>query len=87
MKRFIHSKDRTQVTLFPEQLEDYVVDDNPVRVVDVFLEQLELGKLGFAGGSHKYLMSRLSSRCASQTRHLRRIRLTNATARKLSIQY
>jgi transposase len=49
MKRFIQSTNRTQVTLFPEQLEDYVADDNPVRVVDVFVEQLDLGKLGFAG--------------------------------------
>lgn len=48
MKRFIQSTDRTQVTLFPEQLEDYVGDDNPVRVVDVFVEQLDLGQLGFA---------------------------------------
>lgn len=51
MKRFIQSTDRTQVTLFPEQLEDYVADDNPVRVVDVFVEQLDLGKLGFDGVS------------------------------------
>jgi transposase len=49
MKRFIQSTNRSQVTLFPEQLEDYVADDNPVRVVDVFVEQLDLGKLGFAG--------------------------------------
>jgi len=49
MKRFIQSTDRTQVTLFPEQLDDYVADDNPVRVVDVFVEQLDLGKLGFDG--------------------------------------
>jgi transposase len=48
MKRFIQSTDRTQVTLFPEQLDDYVGDDNPVRVVDVFVEQLDLGSLGFA---------------------------------------
>jgi transposase len=48
MKRFIQSTDRTQVTLFPEQLEDYVGDDNSVRVVDVFVEQLDLGRLGFA---------------------------------------
>jgi transposase len=47
MKRFIQSADRTQVTLFPEQLEDYVAEDNPVRVVDVFVEQLDLGQLGF----------------------------------------
>jgi transposase len=48
MKRFIQSTNRTQVTLFPEQLEDYVAEDNPVRVVDVFVEQLDLGALGFA---------------------------------------
>jgi len=47
MKRFIQSTDRSQITLFPEQLEDYVVEDNPVRVVDVFVEQLDLSKLGF----------------------------------------
>jgi transposase len=49
MKRFIQSTNRTQVTLFPEQPEDYVADDNPVRVVDVFVEQLDLGQLGFDG--------------------------------------
>jgi len=49
MKRFIQSTDRTQVILFPEQLEDYVADDNPVRVVDVFVDQLDLGPLGFTG--------------------------------------
>lgn len=49
MKRFIQGTERSQVTLFPEQLEDYVAEDNPVRVVDVFVEQLDLGKLGFEG--------------------------------------
>jgi len=49
MKRFIQSTDRSQITLFPEQLEDYVAEDNPVRVVDVFVEQLDLDKLGFKG--------------------------------------
>ncbi|ESS66470.1 transposase IS4 family protein [Methyloglobulus morosus KoM1] len=47
MKRFIESNDRMQGTLFPEYLEDYVAEDNPVRVVDVFVEHLDLGKLGF----------------------------------------
>jgi transposase len=47
MKRFIESADRNQGTLFPEYLEDYVAEDNPVRVVDVFVEHLDLGKLGF----------------------------------------
>jgi transposase len=47
MKRFIESDDRMQGTLFPEYLEDYVSENNPVRVVDVFVEHLDLGKLGF----------------------------------------
>jgi transposase len=47
MKRFIESADRNQGTLFPEYLEDFVAEDNPVRVVDAFVGQLDLGKLGF----------------------------------------
>ena len=49
MKRFIESDDRMQGTLFPEYLEDYVAKNNPVRVVDVFVEHLDLGALGFNG--------------------------------------
>ena len=49
MKRFIEGEDRTQVTLLPECLEDYVGHDNPVRVVDAFVEELELQELGFDG--------------------------------------
>jgi len=47
MKRFIQSVDRSQGILFPEHVDDYVQDDNPVRVVDVFVEQLDLVELGF----------------------------------------
>ena len=47
MKRFIEGEDRSQSTLFPERLEDYVDEDNPVRVVDVFVDELDLGDLGF----------------------------------------
>ena len=47
MKRFIEGYDRSQSTLFPERLEDFVGDDNPVRVVDVFVDELDLGELGF----------------------------------------
>jgi hypothetical protein len=47
MKRFIEGEDRNQITLFPERLEDYVGDDNPVRVVDAFVEQQDLFDLGF----------------------------------------
>ena len=47
MKRFVQSEDRTQGALLPEHLDDYVGEDNPVRVVDAFVEQLDLRKLGF----------------------------------------
>ena len=49
MRRFIQGENRTQVTLLPESLDDYVSDTNPVRVVDVFVGELDLGKLGFEG--------------------------------------
>ena len=49
MKRFIEGETRTQVTLLPECLDDYVVEENPVRVVDVFVDELDLGALGFEG--------------------------------------
>jgi transposase len=49
MKRFVEGEDRTQVTLLPECLEDYVAEDNPVRVIDVFVAELDLHELGFAG--------------------------------------
>jgi transposase len=47
MKRFIQSENRNQGTLFPAHLDDYVAENNPVRVVDAYVEQLDLGKLGF----------------------------------------
>lgn len=49
MKRFVESECREQSTLFPETLDDYIGEDNPVRVVDVFVDQLDLGELGFDG--------------------------------------
>jgi len=49
MKRFIEGEDRTQVLLIPECLEDYVDADNPVRVIEAFVEELDLGNLGFDG--------------------------------------
>ncbi|WP_339079326.1 IS1182 family transposase [Pseudomonas sp. TMP9] len=49
MRRFIQGENRTQVTLLPESLDDYVTVTNPVRVVDVFVAELDLGKLGFEG--------------------------------------
>ena len=49
MKRFIEGQERDQATLFPECLEDWVDEDNPVRVIDAFIDSLDLGALGFAG--------------------------------------
>jgi transposase len=49
MKRFIDGVDRGQSTLFPECLEDWIGEDNPVRVIDVFVDELDLGDLGFSG--------------------------------------
>src|SRR5271165_1635068 len=49
MKRFIEGEDRSQSTLFPEHLEDYIAEDNPVRVIDVFVDELDLPGLGFDG--------------------------------------
>ncbi|MGA9854388.1 MAG: IS1182 family transposase [Gammaproteobacteria bacterium] len=49
MKRFIQGDSRTQSTLLPETLDDYITDTNPVRVVDVFVDELDLGQLGFEG--------------------------------------
>ncbi|POA31769.1 MULTISPECIES: IS1182 family transposase [unclassified Pseudomonas] len=49
MKRFIQGEHRGQSTLLPESLDDYVSDTNAVRVVDVFVDELNLVKLGFDG--------------------------------------
>jgi len=51
MKRFVEGVERSQSTLFPERLEDWIGADDPVRVidvfVDVFVDELDLGELGF----------------------------------------
>ncbi len=47
MKRFIEGVDRSQTTLFPDRLEDWIDEDNPVRAIDVFVDELELFELGF----------------------------------------
>ena len=47
MKRFVEGEDRNQSTLCPERLDEYIADDNPVRVIDAFVDELDLGDLGF----------------------------------------
>ena len=49
MKRFVECEDRRQGVLLPEYLDDYVSENNPVRVVDLFVDELDLLSLGFEG--------------------------------------
>src|ERR1700683_492035 len=49
MHRFIDGEDRMQQALLPPSLEDYVDEENPVRVIEVFINELDLVALGFAG--------------------------------------
>ena len=49
MKRYVEGVDRGQSTLFPECLDEWIDEDNPVRVIDVFVDELDLAGLGFAG--------------------------------------
>jgi MFS family permease len=62
MRRFVEGVDRGQTTLFPECLEDWIGEDNPVRVVDVFVEELDLAELSWGvfmlmiGSTSNYLL-------------------------------
>jgi transposase len=49
MRRFVEGADRGQSTLFPECLEDWIGENNPVRVIDAFVDALDLAELGFDG--------------------------------------
>jgi transposase len=49
MKRFVEGTDRWQATLFPECLADWIDENNPVQVIDVFVDELDLAALGFDG--------------------------------------
>jgi transposase len=49
MKRFVEGESREQITLFPDAIDDYIDEENPVRVIDVFVDQLNLQALGFEG--------------------------------------
>ena len=50
MKRFIEGEERRQVSLLPECLDDYIAEDNPVRAVEAFVNELRLAELGFGSG-------------------------------------
>ena len=49
MKRFVEGADRGQSTLLPECLDDWIDEENPVRVIDAFVDALDLASLGFNG--------------------------------------
>ncbi|MEM7218883.1 MAG: hypothetical protein AAF515_11005 [Pseudomonadota bacterium] len=70
MSRLIEGEDRYQATLFPERLDAYMVEDSSVRVIDVFIDELDISGLGFqaepkstgrpGGGSCRSLASEVS---------------------------
>ncbi len=49
MGRFVEGADRSQLCLLPECLDDWVGEDNPVQVIEAFVDALDLAALGFAG--------------------------------------
>src|SRR3974377_35015 len=49
MRRFGEGADRGQWTLLPECLDDFIDESNPVRVIDVFVDALDLAEMGFEG--------------------------------------
>ncbi len=49
MKRFVEEADRGQWTLLPECLDDFIDESNPVRVIDVFVDALDLAEMSFEG--------------------------------------
>ena len=49
MKRFVEGVDRGQSTFLPECLDDWIDENNPVRVIDVFVDELDPRELGFSG--------------------------------------
>ena len=51
MKRFVEGRDRQQGVLLAAYLDDYVLEENPVRVVHAFIDELDLDALGFASGA------------------------------------
>jgi transposase len=49
MKRFVEGEDRSQISLLPQCLDDFVEEDNPIRVIEAFVEELDLYEMGFEG--------------------------------------
>ncbi|NLJ71986.1 MAG: IS5/IS1182 family transposase, partial [Syntrophomonadaceae bacterium] len=47
---YVKGEDRNQVTMFPDSIDDYITEDNPVRIIDAFVQSLDVAKLGFKYG-------------------------------------
>ena len=60
MHRFIDGEDRMQPALLPHCLEDYLSEENPVRVIEVFIDELDLAALGFSGMTPRRQAGRLT---------------------------
>src|SRR3954465_7935372 len=71
MHRFIDGEDRMQQALLPHSLEDYVDGENPVRVIEIFIEELDLAALGFSGVTPS---ARACARSPGRSRATRRSR-------------
>jgi transposase len=71
MKRFVEGADRTQITLLPECIDDYIAEDNPVRVIEAFMDEIDLQKLGFAG-IEPQATGRPANRCPAGQRLINR---------------
>ena len=69
MRRFVEGADRGQNTLFPECLEDWIGEDDPVRVIDVFVDELDLAELGSRVDPNRAAI--VSSVGAAEALHLR----------------
>jgi len=68
MKRFIEGENREQVTLLSECLDDFVAEDNPVRIIEAFVEELDLGSLGFDGATPSAAGRTKPRSCSSRDR-------------------
>lgn len=63
MSRFIEGCNRQQKLLLPDCVDDYVGEDSTVRVVDVFVDELDLGALGFDGAQRPDARAIIHARC------------------------
>ena len=67
MKRFIEGEERRQVSLLPECLDDYIAEDNPVRALEAFVNELRLAELGFEGTRQRRVGRRTTQRFSSRS--------------------